>query len=327
MNGADVPVDVTVSIATYDRPDSLALTLKSVLAQRNALRLKIEVLVTDNHPSGNAEPVVRRLTEGACFRLRYQTDLTRNMSMLRNAGIKAAHGAFVAFIDDDEQADPDWLDALVGAARRTGADIAVGPRLATFQRGRPPAFDPQGRCYERVWDFAPDAVIPLTDPDGRPRYGLGTGNSLIRAATALTDPEPFDPAFGDAHGEDIEYFVRQHRLGRRIVWAADARVTEMVPDRRATVAYRLIRARRETQIYVSIYLAHTPGPRLVRAKLFITGLAQLILGAAVVLGSVEFGSSRRVRGRTMVIKGLAKLSRRNPVGHIDESFARPAVAQ
>lgn len=316
--------DVTISIATYDRPETLETTLKSCLAQQNKLGLKCEILVTDNHPSGSAEAVVGRLAKGAVFPIRYQQDLTRNMSALRNAGIKAARGAYVTVIDDDEFADPDWLDELMGTVRRTGADIAVGPRLAIFAAGRPPAYDPHARYFARVYDLPPDAPIALVAPDGRPRYGLGTGNSIFRADTCFRDDEPFDLAYGDAHGEDIEFFMRQYLEGRSIVWAATARVTEIVPEHRTAVAYRLIRARRETQIYVSTYTAHAPDPSRVRLLLAVKGAIQMSLGAALSVLTFEFGSKSRVKGRLMMTNGLGKLSWRNRVGYIDEKACKPA---
>jgi len=50
--------DVTFSIATYDRPKLLAKTLRSCVGQTNRRGLKLEVLVTDNHPSGNGRQAV-----------------------------------------------------------------------------------------------------------------------------------------------------------------------------------------------------------------------------------------------------------------------------
>jgi glycosyltransferase involved in cell wall biosynthesis len=310
--------DVTVSIATYDRVALLERTINSCLSQQNALGLTYEILVTDNHLSGNAEPLVLRMASTSAVPIRYQREVARNMSVLRNAGIKNARGAYVVFIDDDEYADPDWLDQLMGAIRRTGADIAVGPRLAVFSAGRPPAFDPKARFFERNYDLEPDALIALVGNDGRPLYGLGTGNAMFRAETCFRDAEPFSLAFGDANGEDIEFFMRQYLEGRTIVWAARARVTEVVADHRIEIAYRLVRARRETQIYVSVFMEHAKSRRRTWLSLMSKGVAQVVLGSLITLFTWEFGSRSRLKGRLMTINGLGKLSWRNPVGYIDE---------
>lgn len=312
------PFDVTVSIATYDRVALLEKTIASVLAQRTALTF--EILVTDNHPSGNAEPLVTRLAaENPGRTIRYQAETTRNMSVLRNAGIKAARGAYVAFIDDDETAEPDWLDELMAAVRRTGADIAVGYRAAVFAGGKPPGYDPAGASFERTIDLPPDALIPLVRTDGKHQYGLGTGNSMFNAATCFRDDEPFSLAFGDAGGEDSEFFVRQFQEGRTIVWAPKAKVVELVAEHRTTVAYRLVRTRRETQAYVTTYVHHAPNPRLAWLKLTVKGVLQTLGGALLTLFTWEFGSERRLGGRLLLTHGLAKLQWRDPVGYIDET--------
>lgn len=309
-------MDLTISIATYDRPQLLADTLRSCLAQRNALGLKIEIVVTDNHPAAAGLAVAREMSKGAALPIRWQADLTRNMSALRNAGIAAARGAMLAFIDDDEIADPDWTDQLVEALRVADADIAVGLRAAVFAKSAP-AFDPAGDSFVRRLDLEPGALVELMRADGKPLHGLGTGNSLFKMATCFPDPGAFDEAFGDAGGEDAELMVRLYKQGRRIVWAPQARVVETVPPHRTLAAYRLIRAKREAQHYVNIYLAHSPAPARIGLILRLKGLIQVAAGAVIAVVGFEFGSERRLRGRLLMANGLGKLTSRQ-VGYIKE---------
>jgi succinoglycan biosynthesis protein ExoM len=310
--------DVTVSIATYDRVDLLERTIASVQAQQT--KLSFEILITDNHATANARPLVERMAETSPVPLRYQEEPARNMSVLRNAGIKAARGAFVAFIDDDETADPAWLEELMGAVRRTGADIAVGYRAAIFGAKGPPAYDPSGKSFERTINLPPDSLVPLVRADGKHEFGLGTGNSMFNAATCFRDAEPFSVAiFGKAGGEDSEFFVRQYKEGRTIVWAAKAKVTELVAEHRTTAAYRLLRTRRETQAYVTTYVHHAPNRAQAWLKLMVKGVMQTVAGAVITVATWEFGSERRMTGRLLLTHGLAKLQWKNPVGYIDET--------
>ena len=306
-------------VATYDRPASLAETLASILGQQNRLGQAREIVVVDNHPSENGRAVVERLSPVSALPLRYVADPVRNMSALRNRGFSEAKGRWVAFIDDDEVADHDWLDELTAAALDARADIAVGPRLARFAAGRPPAWDPTGAAFARDLHLPDRTALDLTQADGKPRYGLGTGNSLFDTVACFPKGEPaMRLEFGDAGGEDAELFVRLHRQGRRIVWAAKALVTETVPEHRTRAAYRLVRVRREAQHYASIYVDAAPHPGPVWMLLILKGLAQVAAGFLLTAFTAEFGSERRLAGRLLMAHGLGKLTWRKPVGYIAE---------
>lgn len=312
--------DLTLAILTYDRPVGLAATLRSCMAQTNALGLSIEIVVIDNHPDGGGKPVVEAAAQGSPWPLRYVSDLSRNMATLRNRGFTEARGRWLAVIDDDETAADDWSDELVGALQKTGADIAVGPRYAVFEAGAPPPYDPEGRQFVRDLNLPDLAEIELTEPSGRPRHGLGTGNSIFDLRRCFPNGEAaMREAFGDAGGEDAELFVRLHRQGCRIVWAARAKVTETVSRNRTEIPYRLIRTRRETQHYVSIYIDGATRPALARTELFLKGLIQIVVGGALTLLTLERGSDTRLRWRILMEHGLGKLTWCKPVGFIDEA--------
>ena len=50
----------------------------------------------------------------------------RGPSAARNAGLDAAKGDFIGFVDSDDFVDPDFFEKLCGAALREGADVAKG---------------------------------------------------------------------------------------------------------------------------------------------------------------------------------------------------------
>jgi succinoglycan biosynthesis protein ExoM len=314
--------DLTLAVLTYNRPQGLADTLRSCLAQTNALGLTLEVVVVDNHPSGNGAPVCEAAQAGSPWPIRYVSDLSRNMSVLRNRGFQEARGRYAAVIDDDEVADPHWTDALVQALRQTGADIAVGPRYVRFAAGGPPPYDPSGSQFIRDFHLPDLAPVEVTDASGKPQFGMGTGNSAFDLQRCFPDGQGLmREAFGDAGGEDAELFVRLHRQGRRIVWAQGAHVTETVPENRTTVAYRLLRTRRETQHYVAIYLDGAANPQAAWLALMAKGLIQVAAGALIAAITGEFGSDTRLRGRLLMAHGQGKLSWRRPVGYIAEPAA------
>ena len=73
-------IDVSICIATYNRLELLGDTIQSVLDQRNVLGLSYQIVVSDNHPSGNAEPFVAAIAAKTDIPIRYHQNTTRNFS-------------------------------------------------------------------------------------------------------------------------------------------------------------------------------------------------------------------------------------------------------
>ena len=116
-------IDVSVVIPTRDRPELLALTLRSVLWQQE---VELEVLVVDD----GAEPGTQALLErpSGCARSTDAQHGPTGVSGARNSGIAAARGNWIAFLDDDDLWAPDKLSAQLAAANRRARRLGVRRR-------------------------------------------------------------------------------------------------------------------------------------------------------------------------------------------------------
>jgi GT2 family glycosyltransferase len=106
---------ISVLICSRDRADQLETCLRHLDRQEYP---RFEVVVVDNAPTNDA---VRTLVEARTggVQYRYVVELRAGLSWARNAGIAAASGEILAFLDDDEEPECDWLAGLAGGFARS----------------------------------------------------------------------------------------------------------------------------------------------------------------------------------------------------------------
>ena len=222
---------VTILIPTFQRPDSLARALRSVFAQDRS-ELIHEIVVADNDPERSAFSAVEALRPLSGAPLLYIHAAPPGVATARNVGLAATSAPYVAFLDDDEEADPAWLGALFEIHQRFGADVTFGP-----VQGRAPGASAWKRPYlERFFSRTGPAE------SGVIQHVHGCGNSMMSRATALQGPAPFDIRANHTGGEDDMLFARLKVQNARFAWAAEAKVDEHAPAQRTTLAYALARA-------------------------------------------------------------------------------------
>lgn len=311
-------IDVSVVVLSYDRVHLLERTLRACLDPRTAPGVRFEILVVDNHPGLLAKGLVERLAAAEPAPITYLSDARRNVSIVRNLGVKASRGRYVAFIDDDEAPDPRWLSELFQCLERTGADAAFGPKLPQFEAGRPPDWDPQGWLYTLDFRMPADHELRLFGRLRRKGKGLGSGNAAFRVATCLDVAEPFSVAFGDGNGEDTHLLFRLALAGRRFVWCPTAIVREYIETDRTKPSYMITRMKRGSQHYAASRIATSSAKRLTQIRIALLGLAQFAVHAGLYLLGGEWLGRTRFAHRIGMAKGLGKLTWRAPIGFIDE---------
>jgi glycosyltransferase involved in cell wall biosynthesis len=90
----------------------LAKALDSVAASALPESVAWEVLVVDNNSSDQTREVVEDFGRRYPGRFRYLFEPVQGKSHALNAGIRAARGEILAFIDDDVTVEPTWLQNL-----------------------------------------------------------------------------------------------------------------------------------------------------------------------------------------------------------------------
>jgi glucosyl-dolichyl phosphate glucuronosyltransferase len=101
---------VSAIICTHNRSNYLKKALESLLKQDFPAD-HYEIIVVDNCSVDDTNKVVSRYSEGT--RLRYLYEPVLGLSHARNTGWTNATGKYVAFLDDDAIASPDWLNKIL----------------------------------------------------------------------------------------------------------------------------------------------------------------------------------------------------------------------
>ncbi len=230
-----------VTVPTFRRPDQLRDTLRSVAEQRFKGPFAVIVMENDAERLEGARAAEAFLAESNLPGLVVVAHQRGNCHAY-NAGWHVALHMFpalkaIAVMDDDEVADPDWLEHLVHAGERYGADIVGAPQIPIFG----------SKALER-WARHP-VFMPAYVDSGRVPILYSSGNVLIDRAVLETMPQPFlDPLFNFIGGGDSDFYSRARANGVRFAWCAEAPVFETIPDRRTERSWLRARSRREGAI-------------------------------------------------------------------------------
>jgi hypothetical protein len=223
------PPEVSVVITTHNRSALLAQTLECVLHQ--STRVAYEVIVVDNNSSDDTPHVVEQYVAQQRVAVRYLFAPRQGVSHGRNAGIRAARAALIAFIDDDCCAAPDWIGTIKAVFDDRPDIDCVGGKVLPCWTTRPPAW-----LNSRHW-----SPVALTDHgDSILSVNAGTPLCLIGANLAVRR-EVFDRvglfSLDFSRSEDHEWELRFYGAGGLALYVPSLVTTTVVPAHRCTKGY------------------------------------------------------------------------------------------
>jgi GT2 family glycosyltransferase len=232
---------VTVVVCTYTerRWDSFVTAVSSLRAQRFP---PDQCVVVVDHNDALLERVRAEFPLGVEV---VPNDDVHGLAGARNTGVRWAIGEVVAFLDDDAEADPDWLATMLEQYRDRSVAGVGGVAEASWPEGVrprwfPPEFDWVVGCSYRG---LPDVVAPVRNPIGA---SMSLRRSLFHALGG------FDTAMGRVGTtplgcEETEFAVRarQHIAGIEFLHVPGAIVHHLVAPERARLRYFVRRCHAE----------------------------------------------------------------------------------
>ena len=246
--------DVSIVIVTWNGRHHLDICLKAVAALRG---VSTETILVDNAS-----------TDGTVEHVRVRFPWVRIVPMAvnqgfaggNNAGVREAHGRFVAFLNNDTAVDPDWLRALLD-----GVDEASGFALTTSRivyMHDPDVIDSAGDGLLR-WGGAfkrfhgAPARVAL---DSGEVFGI-CGAACLLPRALFEELGGFDEDFFASH-EDVDLSYRARLMGYRCRYVSEAVVRHRGSATIGTLSrFAVFHGQRNLEWN---YFKNTPGSLLLR---------------------------------------------------------------
>jgi succinoglycan biosynthesis protein ExoM len=286
-------VAVTILVPTFRRPDLLAAALRSIDDQLYSDA--VTTIVIDNCRDGSARPVFDEVVRAAKRSFQYVNETTPGVSAARNRGVGMATTDLVVFLDDDQTAQPGWLQALVDAQQQLDADAVFGFTDAWTSGDAHGGKDLALALIHR--DFG--------HPLGPVRRGdiarLGTNNSLFHRRQ-LRGQQTFDLRLGLTGGEDTDLIARIEHRGGKLVYAPAAHAKEFVPAERTTMKFVLERRFSSGQLRT-----RQQASWLATGKWMAIGAAQATVGVVGACATAVVAPSRARKFLGTAAAGLGKV--------------------
>lgn len=204
------PPTFAVVIPTYDRPVALRRCLDSLAAQRYP-RGRFEVIIVDD---GSPEfPADVLAAYDPQLRLTLHRQVHAGPAAARNTGAAAARSKFLAFLDDDCRAHPDWLQEFDVAFRARPSRHLLGGQIGSNFPDNLPNW---------VSELMLQVIVEHYEPRPGGIYFLRTANLAVRL-DEFRAAGGFDARFQTA--EDREFSDRWLHQGGSIAYVPNARVT------------------------------------------------------------------------------------------------------
>jgi len=213
---------ISVVVCTYNRAFLLENCLRS-LEKQTADKKKYEVIVVNNNSTDNTLKFVQDFIKNR-YNFRLITEKRQGLSYARNRGWKEAKGKYVAYIDDDAVAEPNWIEQIMIAIKKH-------PKISVF-----------GGPYKRFFN----EPIPYWFPENWGNLNLGSkekilkqewlsGSNIIFNKSILKKYGGFKTNLGMKgkkllYGEETELLARFKKAGEPIYYVPTILVNHLVAD-------------------------------------------------------------------------------------------------
>jgi len=184
---------ISVIMLTYNREMLLSRAIESVLTQTFC---DFEFIIVDNGSTDQSGEIAEEY-QAKDGRIQVIHRERGNIGSGRNAGLDAAKGEYIAFIDDDDWCEPDFLEFLYRLAVENDAEVSI--------------CGASDKAYDdKMVMNAEEAIIELM---WRKRYNMAFPTKMFRRDIAVNLHFPEEGSF-----DDIALMYRLLALAKRVAY-------------------------------------------------------------------------------------------------------------
>lgn len=226
--------EISVIISTYNRPDFLKNTIKSLKKQYFS---GYEIIIVDNACLYNIQFLVEteaKDIDNGRYSIKYIQEPNIGLHNARHAGAKAAKGEILLYIDDDVITDKDILQEIVKPYSDSEVGCVGGKILPKWEVKPPEWISLFPKCYLSILD----------DEEGPKEVQWIYGCNFSIRKNLFFELGGFNPdAFGNPkmrwyRGDgEIGLLRKVHDAGKKVMYNPKAVVWHFIPKNRLTVDY------------------------------------------------------------------------------------------
>lgn len=228
---------ISIVIATYNRWESLLVTLRSVAAQSIAPELW-ECVVVDNNSSDQTQQQAKAFAaEHNELDIKILFESRQGLSWARNCGIENSQGEIIAIIDDDEIINEEFAAAYISLFDTHPKVSSAGGRII------PKYVTQRPRWMSHYTELPIANPLNLGDtPKPFPKGRIPGGGNMAIRRSALQQYGLFDVELGRTGarligGEESDLFERLARGGEECWYCPNAIMWHIIPPEKLTRDY------------------------------------------------------------------------------------------
>ncbi|TGU70214.1 glycosyltransferase [Geomonas terrae] len=222
---------VSVVICTFNRADLLEGSIAAIQRQDFPAD-QFEIIIVDNNSQDATKSIVDNIASTSRPDVRYVFESRQGLSYARNTGIRQATGEIIAFVDDDIDAERDWLRSIVTPFTDPNVVAAGGPIRPIWPFKRPDWLTERWQGFYTINEYDHAQELGEFRP---PHYPWGANMAfrkdiICRVGMFSTDLGRIGNSLLSCEEKDL--FRKIHATGGKVAFSPDAIIHHKIPAER-----------------------------------------------------------------------------------------------